>query len=219
MSEICFPHKMYSSKTVLSSTPLSNTSWSVNTFINANTLKVLIVYGVLSKGVDNGVRLTLVFVCLFLYSLGLTCGRYWRRHWKITEIFWYNKLTFRRHYKNNPTTHTLTKWLWNLLQWRHNERHGVSNPRCLDCLLNRFFRHTSQKTWKLRVTGYLWGKPSVTCGFPSQRAGNTETVYIWWRHHAQAAINSTGFLEWNIRVGEKLYQILLPSMANQYCYL
>ena len=28
-----------------------------------------------------------------------------------------------------------------ILQWRHNEHHGVSKHRRLDCLLNRLFRH------------------------------------------------------------------------------
>ena len=28
-------------------------------------------------------------------------------------------------------------------QWRHNERGGLLNHRCLDCLLNRLFRHSS----------------------------------------------------------------------------
>ena len=32
------------------------------------------------------------------------------------------------------------------LQWRHNERHGISNHRCLECLLNGLFRRTSKKT-------------------------------------------------------------------------
>ena len=31
------------------------------------------------------------------------------------------------------------------LQWRHYERDGVSNHRCLDCLLNRLFRCRSRK--------------------------------------------------------------------------
>ena len=30
------------------------------------------------------------------------------------------------------------------LKWRHNERDGVSNPHCLDCLLNRLFRWRSK---------------------------------------------------------------------------
>ena len=43
------------------------------------------------------------------------------------------------------------------LQWRHNERNGVTIHRLMDCLLNRLFRcKRSKKTSKLRVTG-LWG--------------------------------------------------------------
>ena len=41
------------------------------------------------------------------------------------------------------------------LQWCHNERHGISNHRHFDCLLNRLFRGKSKKTSKLHVTG-LW---------------------------------------------------------------
>ena len=40
------------------------------------------------------------------------------------------------------------------LQWRHNERNGVSNHRRLYCLFNRIFkRRSSKKTSMLRVTG------------------------------------------------------------------
>ena len=69
------------------------------------------------------------------------------------------------------------------LQWRHNERHGVSNHRRLDCLLSRLFRRTSKKTSKLRATGLCGGNPPVTGGFPSQRASNAENVSIWCRHY------------------------------------
>ena len=41
------------------------------------------------------------------------------------------------------------------LQWRHNERDGVSNHWRLDCLLSRLFSCGSKKTSKLRVTGSL----------------------------------------------------------------
>ena len=44
----------------------------------------------------------------------------------------------------------------NSLQWRHNERDGVSGHRRHNCLLNRLFRRRSKKTSKLRVTS-LWG--------------------------------------------------------------
>ena len=61
------------------------------------------------------------------------------------------------------------------LQWRHNERDGVSNHQPWDCLLNRLFRRRSKKTSKLHVTGLCVGN--------SQRASNAENVSIWWRHH------------------------------------
>ena len=46
------------------------------------------------------------------------------------------------------------------LQWRHNERDGVSNHRRLACLLKRLFRRRLKKTSKLRLTGLCEGNPS-----------------------------------------------------------
>ena len=40
-----------------------------------------------------------------------------------------------------------------MLQWRHNERDGVSNRRRLHCSLNRLLGRRSKKTSKLHVTG------------------------------------------------------------------
>ena len=66
---------------------------------------------------------------------------------------------------------------WKLaLQWRHNERDGVSNHHPLDCLLNRLLVRRSKKTSRLRVTGL--------CAGNSPGTSNTENVSIWWRHHA-----------------------------------
>ena len=73
----------------------------------------------------------------------------------------------------------------NALQWRHNERDGVSNHRHLDCLLNRLFWRRLKKTSKLRVTGLCEGNSPVTGEFPSQRASNAENVSIRWRHHGK----------------------------------
>ena len=70
------------------------------------------------------------------------------------------------------------------LQWRHNERDGVSNHRRLHCLYNCWFRHRSKKTSKLSVTGLCAGNSPVTSEFPSQKASNAENVSLWWRHHA-----------------------------------
>ena len=49
---------------------------------------------------------------------------------------------------------------WFPLQWRHHERDGVSNHRCLDYLHNRLFRRRSKKTSKLCVTGVCLGNSS-----------------------------------------------------------
>ena len=68
------------------------------------------------------------------------------------------------------------------LQWRHNERGGVSNHQPRHCLLNRIFRRRSKKTSKLRVTGLCVGNSPVTGEFPAQMASNAENVSIWWRH-------------------------------------
>ena len=69
------------------------------------------------------------------------------------------------------------------LQWRHNERDGVSNHRCLSCLLNRLFRRRSKKTPKISVTGLCEGNPPVDRRIPHRNASNAENVCIWWRHH------------------------------------
>ena len=69
------------------------------------------------------------------------------------------------------------------LQWRHNERNGISNHQLYDCLLNCLFRRRSTKKCKLRVTGLCKGNSPVTGEFPAQRVSNVESVSIWWRHH------------------------------------
>ena len=76
--------------------------------------------------------------------------------------------------------------LWhssNSLQWRHNERDGVSNRQLHDCLLIRLFRRRLKKTSKLRFTSLCEGDSLVTGEFLAQRASNAENVSIWRRHH------------------------------------
>ena len=71
----------------------------------------------------------------------------------------------------------------NTLQWRHNERDGVSNHQPHHCLLKRLFRRRSKKTSKLRVTGLCEGNSPVTGEFSAQMASDAENVSIWWRHN------------------------------------
>ena len=58
------------------------------------------------------------------------------------------------------------------LQWRHNKRDSVSNHQPHDCFLNRLFRHRSNKTSKLRVTGLCTGKSPEASEFPAQMASS-----------------------------------------------
>ena len=76
------------------------------------------------------------------------------------------------------------------LQWRHNERDGVSNRQPHDCLPKRLFRRRSKKTSKLPATGLCEGNSPVTSEFPTQRANNADNFTIWWRHHDMARIPS-----------------------------
>ena len=69
------------------------------------------------------------------------------------------------------------------LQWRHNQRDGVSHHQPYICLLNGLFKLRSEKTSKLRVTIPCEGNSPVTAQFLAQRASNAENVSILWRHH------------------------------------
>ena len=70
-----------------------------------------------------------------------------------------------------------------ILQWRHNERDGISHHQPHDYLLNRLFRRRSKKTSEHRVTGLCVGNSPVTGEFPAQRVSNAANAFIWWRYH------------------------------------
>ena len=72
----------------------------------------------------------------------------------------------------------------NTLQWRHNERDGVSNHQPHHCLLSRLFKAQIQESIKAPRHWPLCGDSPVTGEFPAQRTSNVENVSIWWRHHA-----------------------------------
>ena len=83
---------------------------------------------------------------------------------------------------------SLVTQLFDPLQWRHNERDGVSIHQPHDCILNHLFRRRSKKTSKLHVTGLCVGNSPVTGEFPAQMASNVENVPIWSRHHQVASL-------------------------------
>ena len=105
------------------------------------------------------------------------------------------------------------------LQWRHNERGGVSNHRRLHCLLNCWFRRRSTKTSKLRVTGLCVGNSPVTVEFPTQKASNANHVSIWWRHHI-ATLSACKFHQFKFSIPCWRYDMeaLSPLMLFRVCY-
>ena len=66
------------------------------------------------------------------------------------------------------------------LQWRHNEREGVSDYKPRYCLLNRVIRRRSKKTPNHRFTGLCARNSPVTGEFRAQKTSNAENVPIWW---------------------------------------
>ena len=94
------------------------------------------------------------------------------------------------------------------LQWRHNERDGVSNHQPPGCLLNRLFKAQIKETLKLRVTGLCDGNSPMTGEFPAQRASNAENVSIWWRHHVKQC--------WPISLTQ--YSVTRLQCVNYYSY-
>ena len=115
------------------------------------------------------------------------------------------------------------------LQWRHNERDGVSNHQPHDCLLKRFFRRRSKKTSKLRVTGLCEGNSPVTGKFPAQRASTVENVSIWWRHHGNSIPSIFDFKmrryqwnrhEWTLREFPwRLFYVIVLLIKRHWCPL
>ena len=97
------------------------------------------------------------------------------------------------------------------LQWRLNERDGVSNHRRFDWLLNRLFRCRSKQTSKLRVTalceGPLWG---VIREFLAQRASNAEYGSIWRCHHV---------ISWDSVLTDKDSLWWIRSTSVEYCFI
>ena len=81
----------------------------------------------------------------------------------------------------------------NSLQWRHNERDGISNHLRLHCLLNRLFRCGPSK---FRVTGLCEGSSTVTVELPAQtpvmrKMFPFDDVTLWSRNNSNSTKNTT----------------------------
>ena len=108
-------------------------------------------------------------------------------YWQLILVI-YHKIIVSKLQPHHPRVNELMRsdcilHVLKSLPWCQNERDGVSNHQLPDCLLNCLFKHRSNKTSKLRITGLCEGNSPVTGEFPTQRASNTENVSIWWRNH------------------------------------
>ena len=93
--------------------------------------------------------------------------------WYVTTVTFDTSKSVQRYYQ----------WSFIALQWRHNDRDGVSNHLRFDCLFSRLLRRRSKKISKLRVTGLCAGNSVVTDEFPAQKVSNADNASIGWRHH------------------------------------
>ena len=75
------------------------------------------------------------------------------------------------------------------LQWRHNERDGISNHQRLDCLLNRLFRHKPKKTSKFHITGLVRGIHRWPVNFPNKGQQRGKCFHLM--------TSSWSFLHWD----------------------
>ena len=99
--------------------------------------------------------------------------------------FWSNQVSFFNGSLWNICFHRYAVYVvCQTSHWRHrDQRDGVSNHQPHDCLLNCIFRRRTKKRSKLRVSGLCAENSPVTGEFLAQKAGDTEKVSIWWRHH------------------------------------
>ena len=71
------------------------------------------------------------------------------------------------------------------LQWCQTRFMMFKITSNLTCLFNSMFRGTLKKTSKPALLTLCEGNPSVTGGFPSQRANYAESISISWYHHGE----------------------------------
>ena len=109
----------------------------------------------------------------------------------IVDKYYRQREMFKINCKNatGHTTHTsvsccshlnyrVQNWFNPPIQWRHNERDGVSR-----LFTQPFVQAHIKEIIKAPRHWPLWGE--FTGEFPAQRVSDAENVSIWWRHHAK----------------------------------
>ena len=103
----------------------------------------------------------------------------------------------------NVVTHSLNELLaiWRLfldssqshqtLQWRHNERDGISNHQPRDCLFNRLFKAQIKENIKAPRHWPSWGEFTGDRWIPRTKGQYHGKASIWWRHHEKLGTSET----------------------------
>ena len=99
------------------------------------------------------------------------------------------------------------------LQWRHNERDGVSNHQPRYCLLKRLFRRRSKKTSKLRVTGLCEGNYPVT---PHKGPVKTRKMFSFRSRHHDVKRWQYEAVRWSGRINTVDQSHKSPNAINKY---
>ena len=121
------------------------------------------------------------------------------RNWSRMSIRWW---THKRHPIPRPNGRAmgcLFQYLWDTLQWRHNDHDGVSNHKPYGCLLNCLFRRRSKKTSKLRLTGSCAGNSPGPVNSPhkgpvTRKMFPFDDVIMNWPRY-----NSTALYKWRTK--------------------
>ena len=103
------------------------------------------------------------------------------------------------------------------LQWRQDERDGVSNHQPHHCLLNRLSRRRS-KNIKAPRHWPLSGNSPATGEFSAQRASNAENASIWWRHRASLYLDPNCHIKKRhvITFYSNTFEILIYFFSREY---
>ena len=96
--------------------------------------------------------------------------------------------------KTNARTDLCMTWAYDAsLKWRHNERHGVSKHRHLNCLLSCLFSRTSKEIWKLPCHWPLCGESTGERRIPHTKGqSRRKCLHLmtssWWCRHVRSNI-------------------------------
>ena len=146
--------------------------------------------------VSTGLLFTLSYTCSNTLACLYMAGHVLAHIGAINHKICPGRLWFQEHSRyldigNQSSTCWPSSRRYSPYQWRYNERHGVSNHRRLDSLLNCLFRHRSKKTSKLCDTGPLWGESTGDRWIPltkGQQRGKCFHLMTSCRTHRHVSI-------------------------------